>query len=298
MDKLKKTAIITLFFVGLIGQISFAQESEKIFVGEKIQFKSSILGHDRELLIYLPVGYQNTEKTYPVVYATDAELTFLLTSSLFETLSQQGFTPEVIVVGIKNRGENERYLDFAPKIQGRPQSGRADLFIDFFEKELFPYIEKNYRTQPFRILQGHSFLGMFAAYVFIKRPDLFNAYVISSPDLRWIKDSISNENLKKLSNPNFMYISRGSHERPSQEIDTFVELIKKMDKLNHLYIENKGENHQSNGLVSLLNGYRHIYSGWRLPKRPRDCSKKEIEEHYKSLSAKYAYEIPVPDYAK
>ncbi|MCJ7447204.1 MAG: alpha/beta hydrolase-fold protein [Bacteroidales bacterium] len=187
--KILSTGLIIVIF-SLNTQFSCAQENEKICVGEKIKIKSSILGHDRDIFIYLPPRYNQSNATYPVIYATDAENTFLIISSLLEVLPQQGFLPNAIIVGIPNRGEKERYVDFAPEIQGQPESGRAELFIDFLEKELFQYVERNYRTQSFRIIQGHSFLGMFACHVFLTRPELFNCYVISSPDLRWIKENI------------------------------------------------------------------------------------------------------------
>ncbi len=285
---------LVIILLGLNNQFISAQENEKICVGEKIKVKSSILGHDRDILIYLPPRYNQSNESYPVIYATDAEMTFLLISSMFEVLSQQGSLPDAIIVGIVNRGEKERYVDFAPKIVGQPESGRAELFIDFFEKELFPYIEKNYRTQPFRILQGHSFLGMFACHVFLTRPELFNAYVISSPDLRWIKENISINSLSKLSHPTFIHISNGTEENPSQEIKTFVGLLKPIDNLTYMYTENTGENHQSNALISIINGFRYIYSDWLLPKPFRDCTPAEIEGHFKNLSNKYGYEIPVP----
>ncbi len=294
---LKFSRILTvgsiIISLGLNNQFSFSQENDKICVGEKLKVKSSILGHDRDILVYLPPRYNQTDESYPVIYSTDAEVTFLLISSLIQVLPQQGFAPNAIVIGITNRGEKERYVDFAPKIVGQPESGRAELFIDFFEKELFPYIENKYRTQPFRILYGHSFLGMFACHVFLTRPELFNAYVISSPDLKWIKENISVNPLYKLSRPTFMYISNGAEENPSQEIETFVELLKSINNLTYTYIENQGENHQSNGLISILSGFRYIYSDWRLPKPMKDCTPAEIENHFKNLSKKYGYEVPI-----
>jgi predicted alpha/beta superfamily hydrolase len=272
----------------------FSQTNEKIIIGEKITLKSEILGHERVIYIYLPSGYKQSDQTYPVIYTTDAEQSFLLTASMFELFPKGGILPDAIIIGIANRGEEERYLDFAPVIKDKPESGRADLFIDFFEKELFPYIEKNFRTQPFRILYGHSFLGMFACHVFLNHPEFFNGYIISSPDLRWITEGISNYTIKELTQPTFMYISQGSNERPSKEIESFVKSIKSIVNLNYLYVENKGENHQSNGVISTINGLRFIYTDWRLPKPPARCSQTEIINHYKKLSEKYGYEIPNP----
>ncbi|MCJ7447205.1 MAG: hypothetical protein MUO72_05915 [Bacteroidales bacterium] len=91
-----------------------------------------------------------------------------------------------------------------------------------------------------------------------------------------------------------MHISSGANENPSQEIKTFVELLNSIDNLTYMYVENKGENHQSNGLISIINGFRYIYSDWPLPKPLRDCTPTEIEDHFKNLSKKFGYEIPNP----
>ena len=291
-----KTSAIGLFIMifGLYSQYSNAQENEKICIGEKFIIKSEILGHDREIFVYLPSGYEQSNLTYPVTYVTDGELSFSLTTSLFETFPKGGIIPNSIVVGIPNRGQKERYADFAPIIKDKPESGKADLFIKFFEKELFPYIEKKYRTQPFKIIFGHSFLGMFGSYVFMSHPELFNAYIISSPDLRWIKEDIKNLKTNQLTKPTFIYISKGSEERPSAEIKSFVNQLKTIENLTFSYEENKGEHHQSNGVISTINGLRFIYSGWRLPKPPHRCTKTEIKDHFKKLSQKYGYQIPNP----
>ena len=286
--------LLVLAATALFGRVSCGQENEKIFIGEKFRIHSSVLGHERDILIHLPPGYNQSNASYPVIYVTDAEKSFLLVTTMYEIFPAGGIFPNAIIVGIANRGEQERYLDFAPLIKDRPGSGRAELFIEFLRKELFPLIEQNYRTQPFRILFGHSFLGMFACHVFMTQPELFNAYIISSPDLRWIADSLTAGNLKKMSKPTFLHVSNGSAENPSPEIKKFTDLLKSVDNLTYQYVVNQGEDHQSNGVFSIINGLRFVYSDWKLPKPPKDCTPSEIEEHYRKLSEKYGYEIPNP----
>lgn len=50
--------------------------------------------------------------------------------------------------------------------------GRADAFLDFFEEERIPFVDKNYRTQPLRILVGHSHGGLSTDYALTARPGL------------------------------------------------------------------------------------------------------------------------------
>ena len=100
---------------------------------------------------------------------------------------------EMIVVGITN---TDRTRDLSPThvtttVGGGntalqfPTSGGADKFLKFIETELIPEIEKRYRTQPYRILAGHSLGGLFAIHAMLSRPDVFQSYIAVSPALHW-----------------------------------------------------------------------------------------------------------------
>ena len=99
---------------------------------------------------------------------------------------------EMIVVGITN---TDRTRDLTPtKATGPnaaqfPTAGGADNFLKFIETEVIPEIEKRYRVQPYRVLAGHSFGGLFAVHALITRPELFNSYVAVSPSLQWSDDA-------------------------------------------------------------------------------------------------------------
>ncbi len=71
-----------------------------------------------------------------------------------DVLSRSGDTPPAIVVGIKSE---ERMKDFTPtQVNEVPMSGGAESFLHFLKKELMPYIDKQYRNNSFRVLEGHS----------------------------------------------------------------------------------------------------------------------------------------------
>ena len=70
--------------------------------------------------------------------------------------AREGRVPEMILVGITN---TDRTRDLtpthvaAPRFENRqfnaPTSGGADKFLDFIAREVMPYVEKTYRTQPY-----------------------------------------------------------------------------------------------------------------------------------------------------
>ena len=60
-----------------------------------------------------------------------------------------------------------------------PARGAGD-FVRFLQEELTPFIEANYRTNGRRILCGQSFSSVLALYSFLRAPDAFDDYVLSS----------------------------------------------------------------------------------------------------------------------
>ena len=66
-----------------------------------------------------------------------------------------------------------------------PTTGHSENFISFLEKELIPYIGKEYKTDSSRTIIGQSLGGLLATEILLKKPTLFNKYIIVSPSLWW-----------------------------------------------------------------------------------------------------------------
>ena len=61
-------------------------------------------------------------------------------------------------------------------------SQRAADFVKFFQNELIPFVEANYRTsKKDRTLFGHSLGGQFTLYMLLKATDTFENYIASAP---------------------------------------------------------------------------------------------------------------------
>ncbi|MCG8411521.1 MAG: hypothetical protein MI739_09580, partial [Bacteroidales bacterium] len=170
---MKKTAF-TFIFITVFSVCTLFAQKEEIVIGKKHTIHSVILNQNRDIYIHLPEGYDNNVSNYPVLYIMDAENTFKPLSGLVELNSWLRTIPKMIVVGIPNIDRNK---DFNPGVDSLPGSGNADKFISFFKNELFPYINKNYRTESFRILYGYSYTGMFTIHCFKNYPETFNAYI-------------------------------------------------------------------------------------------------------------------------
>jgi hypothetical protein len=129
------------------------------------KFYSNILGEEREIIIHLPRNHDSTKK-YPVMYVLDDSSEDGHVANKFDILSTAGYTPQVIVAGIPNMGEENRQRDMTPPDMRMDREkkdsplGGADKFLSFMESELFPFIENTYPASPVRLFYGKSRGGL------------------------------------------------------------------------------------------------------------------------------------------
>ena len=195
------TIVLALFFQSPVSV--YAQEGEKnIDVSEAKQveiagtkllhLKSSIVNQEYDLYINLPRFYDDTTKTFPVLYLLDAQWDFTLLNALFGQQYYDGFVPGIIIVGITWGGDNPNYdqlraRDFTPTdLHQYSPTGGAMKFIQFIKQELIPFVDSKFRTtKNDRTLMGCSLGGLFTLYTLFNETDLFNRYVLTSPAIGW-----------------------------------------------------------------------------------------------------------------
>jgi predicted alpha/beta superfamily hydrolase len=194
--------LLTLLIVLILPAITRGQVASKPFVlGTIEQLHSAELGEDRVLNIYLPEGYNAADTSkYPVVYLLDgsADEDFIHIVGLFQfnNFSWIDRVPKSIVVGIANV---DRRRDFtypttiAEDKQKNPTSGKSEKFIRFLEKELQPFIQKKYKSTGSKMIIGQSLGGLLATEILLKKPALFDKYIIVSPSLWWDNASLLEE---------------------------------------------------------------------------------------------------------
>lgn len=189
--------------LSMFGLLTYAQKKKqdhrKPFVlGVIDEVNSLVLGEKRVLNIYLPEGYKENDTTkYPVIYLLDgsADEDFIHVSGLiqFNSFSWINRVPKSIVVGIATV---DRRRDFtypttiAEQKSAAPTSGHSDKFIAFLEKELQPYIAKNYKSNGSKMIIGQSLGGLLTTEILLKKPEMFDKYVIISPSLWWDNGSL------------------------------------------------------------------------------------------------------------
>lgn len=163
---------------------------------ESISINSKVLGKEVKYSIYLPSGYENTNRSYPVLYLlhgyTDDETgwtQFGEVQHIADKTIASGDAPPTIIV--MPDGGVSFYID--------SHDGKVR-YEEFFIKEFIPEIEKTYRIRSkkeFRAVAGLS-MGGYGSLIFsLKHPDMFAAAaplsaavwtddeVLKVPDDRW-----------------------------------------------------------------------------------------------------------------
>jgi len=187
---------LTQFFgiIIFITTATFSQTPFTIGLIDKIQ--SIELSETRILNIYLPEGYSPDSSTsYPVIYLLDgsAKEDFIHVVGIVQFLTMIESLPKSIVVGIANI-DRRRDFTFPTTIEqdkkDYPTTGSSAKFMAFIEKELQPFIQKKYKTNSTKTIIGQSLGGLFATEVLLKKPYLFDNYMIVSPSLWWDNESL------------------------------------------------------------------------------------------------------------
>ena len=248
--------ILIAAFLFCLAAFSYAQKTTiKPFVmGQIDEINSTVLSEKRILNIYLPEGYSaDSATTYPVIYLLDgsADEDFIHIAGLVQFLNFPwvNILPKSIVVGIANV---DRRRDFTfptnnkADLKQSPTSGRSAKFIQFIEKELQPYIQKNYKTNAQRTIIGESLGGLVATEILLKKPSLFTDYIIVSPSLWWDDESLLKDAGATMQKNNYagikVYVSVGNEGMQMQgDVDNLVSILNPKVKL--YYVPFPQENH-------------------------------------------------------
>jgi predicted alpha/beta superfamily hydrolase len=171
---------------------------------EVISLRSNQTGADYQLFVSLPLDYEKTNKSYPVVYMLDADYSFALVRNVVQHFVEREDLPPMILVAIGYPGaatnretyKMNRTRDYTPAYapdggygaEYQKVSGGGPKFRSFIATELVPLIEQKYRVSAAdRTIVGHSYGGLFATYVLLTEPALFKRYIIVSPSLWYAK---------------------------------------------------------------------------------------------------------------
>ncbi|MBN2637595.1 MAG: alpha/beta hydrolase [Bacteroidales bacterium] len=224
-----KIALSLIFILALVFGTTRAQSYKQNVITETLY--SKYLGYNKKINIYVPSApYEDynpqQDQKFNVVYVLDGSVSsklfdLVIANFAYTNLDLYHNFPPFIVVGINS--DNHRSEEFTPQTTD-PKTlnrylfktygyGKADAYLNFLEKELFPFIRKNYNVSGDKVGIGHSLGGSLMMYALAVNKDLFNAYFLFSPNLEYGKKQlIKTFELKypKQSEINrFLYVSVG-----------------------------------------------------------------------------------------
>jgi len=185
-------------------------------------------GRQRNIQVYLPPGYDSSEKAYPVFYLFDGVNLFnspaeaagdYLIDETLDSLFEQGALEGVIVVGIEH-DVNYEWSEYMPWVNENmhdwvsrrnseaAEGGEGFAFTDFIVQTLKPEIDARYRTltdAENTAIGGFCRMGLIPVVAAIEYPDTFGHVMAMSPAV-WMAEGggrwLSNNNFINYINSN------------------------------------------------------------------------------------------------
>lgn len=167
-------------------------------------FRSRFLPDERDLVVYLPPGYnEHPLQSYPVLYLHDGQNLFDPATSFIagrtwrvreeaDAAIAAGEVEPMVIVGIYNTGDR-RLAEYTPVADWRMGGGEADAYGTLITRELMPWMEANYRVRQGREstgLGGSSLGGLVSLYLGLEYAETFGRLAILSPSVWWSRKNI------------------------------------------------------------------------------------------------------------
>eukprot|EP01012_Entosiphon_sulcatum_P031968 TRINITY_DN406_c0_g1_i1.p1 TRINITY_DN406_c0_g1~~TRINITY_DN406_c0_g1_i1.p1 ORF type:complete len:435 (-),score=67.90 TRINITY_DN406_c0_g1_i1:1243-2547(-) len=165
------------------------------------------LKNRRTLVVYTPPSYlENPLKTHRnVLIMHDGQNLFNASTSFggvawdcqdtVDALINQGAMEEVVIVGVYNSGQN-RINEYTYSYSSQYQAGgQGDLYLDFLEQTVLPYVQKQYRIAPQRErlgILGSSLGGLISCYAGWTRSRLYGLVGCMSSSFWWNTEDFTN----------------------------------------------------------------------------------------------------------
>lgn len=173
----------------LFVNVAFAQtvEFKMSNIGQTLKIESKILNETKEVLISLPTDFDSA-KEYPLVLLSDF-MAFKTLASITEIMAYNKTIPQCIVICPVFTNVREEY---SPSIDISEEGLTGGKTIQFYEKDLFPFLESKYKISK-KIIWGQNHSGMFVTFIMLNKPSLFDCYLADIPPLDPMKADIETE---------------------------------------------------------------------------------------------------------
>jgi len=179
---------------------------------------SRFLGEPRMVHVYLPAAYPaHPDRRFPVLYLHDGQ-NVLSTAGpnvafgwgnweldlTADRLIRERKMRPIIIVAVDNLGSARMTEYSGHHVAGTTQSGGYDAYSSFLMREMKPYIDKKYRTQPDAAhtgVMGSSLGGLCSAALAWEHPEIFGNAASLSGSFFFDDKHFLEELLKKAQGP-------------------------------------------------------------------------------------------------
>lgn len=231
-----------LFFlcVALMSCSNASQPSDPIPEYETFKIQSKHVGEERIINVWTPPNYKKGTDSLPVMYMADGGIKEdfpHIANTLAKLIAENKIKP-LLLVGIENtqrRRDLTGFTEVATDKEIAPVVGGSAKFRAFIKDELFPEIDKRYRTTSEKSIIGESASGLFVVETFFLTPEMFDNYIAFDPSLWWNNHYLvrtAKEHLAKFPATTKRIWFAGSN---TEDISPFTK-----DLANILKAENKG----------------------------------------------------------
>ena len=163
------------------------------------RFPSRFLRNKRDLIVYLPPGYDaEPQRQFPVLYLHDGQNLFDGSTSFIPGMDwhvgqtadqfiQEGRVEPLIIVGIYNAGK-QRLGEYTPTRAPKLGGGRANRYAKFLLEEVRPFVRSQYRSKQGAEdtgIGGSSLGGLVSLYLGLREPKTFGKIAALSPSVWW-----------------------------------------------------------------------------------------------------------------
>jgi uncharacterized protein len=275
--------------------------SKPFVIGHAFEIPSRILNERRRVFVSVPSDYDHSQERYATLYLLDGEFHFTHIAGFSRFLGGVGDIPPLIIIGIESA--DRRVRDYSPKPLRLPpelsanEVGGADRYTEFLSSELIPFIERRYRTQPYRMLMGHSMGGLFTVRALWTKPCLFQALIAVDPSLPWGGGVAVREGETVLAAKpplcvkDFYFAARedwASNHNFARYLSTVL------PESVRLYHATSIETHSSLGQSAIHDALWRIFADYRPPADFPYDSVASMDAHYLRASARYGFQVPIP----
>ena len=227
-------------------------------------FEMGTLPKQRRILIYLPASYEESTKSYPVLYMQDGQNLFDNGTSytgeweVDETLDRIAASDglELIVVGIDHGGQ-ERIDEYVPyKLKSYDSKVEGEDYVRFLTEVLKPYVDKNYRTLANREhtgVMGSSLGGLISFYAAMEFEETFGLAGIFSPSFELIDHGMLDHKIAKPLTNTKIYLMCGDQESGK--------MVQEMQKMGENLLESGFDPRRLHSEV--IKGGKHNEALWK-----------------------------------